>query len=66
MVSKDDKAQTPDDEKPKKKMTASSVMKEFGLSVEELHDILTELYNELEKRNEGDEDGDEGDETEEA
>ena len=50
------------EEKPKKKMTASSVLKEFGLSVEELYDILNELYNELEKRN----GGDEGEDDEEA
>ena len=48
-----------DENKPKKKMTASSVLKEFGLSVEELYDILNELYNELEKRNGGSEGEDE-------
>ncbi len=48
-----------DENRPKKKMTASSVLKEFGLSVEELYDILNELYNELEKRNGGDEGEDE-------
>ena len=48
-----------DDNTPKKKMTASSVLKEFGLSVEELYDILNELYNELEKRNGGSEGEDE-------
>ena len=56
-----------DKSKTGKKMTASSVMKEFGLSVEELYDILNELYNELEKRNEGDEGThEEDDEAEEA
>ena len=51
---------TEDKSKTGKKMTASSVMKEFGLSVEELYDILNELYNELEKRNSGDEEEDDG------
>ena len=66
---KDTKEPLNSEEKSKagKKMTASSVMKEFGLSVEELYDILNELYNELEKRNEGDEGThEEDDEAEEA
>ena len=66
---KDTKEPLNSEEKSKtgKKMTASSVMKEFGLSVEELYDILNELYNELEKRNEGDEGThEEEDEAEEA
>lgn len=42
-----------ENEKPKKKLTASAVLKEFNLSPEEAYEMLNEIYSALEK--EGDE-----------
>ena len=38
-----------DNEKPTKKLTASSVLKHFNLSPEEAYEMLDEIYNALEK-----------------
>lgn len=38
-----------ENEKPKKKLTASAVLKEFNLSPEEAYEMLNEIYSALEK-----------------
>jgi hypothetical protein len=42
-----------------KKLTAASVLKEFNLSPTEAHELLTQIFNELEKQETSDADAEE-------